>query len=186
MAKSTSLKKKRHALLEEKIKADPFLTDEDLAEVLSVSIPTIRLYRMELGIPELRQRIKSVADENYNKVKTIQQTDIVGEIIDINLGENGISILELTEDMAFKKNNIIQGYYIYSFAESLAMAVIDADVALVGVANIKYKIPVHTGTRIIAKAEVRKKKGNSYIVWVSIFEKQNEVFKGKFILVTTD
>jgi acyl-coenzyme A thioesterase PaaI-like protein len=186
MGRSTSLKKQRHEMLMEKIKVDPFLTDEELSDLLSVSIPTIRLYRMELGIPELRQRIKNVAQENYEKVKTIQKNDLVGELVDLNLGVSGISVLEVTKEMVFKKKNIVRGYFIYSLAESLAMAVIDADAALVGVANIKYKIPVNAGARIVAKAEVKEEKGNKFIVWVKILEKQLEVFRGKFILVTTD
>ena len=48
-----------------KLKNDPFLTDEELAEIFLVSVPTIRLDRLELGIPELRERIKDVAENNY-------------------------------------------------------------------------------------------------------------------------
>ena len=44
-----------------------------------------------------------------------------------------------TADMVFKKTNIVRGQYLYSFAESVAISVIDAEASLVGVANIKYK-----------------------------------------------
>ena len=54
-------KKERQRLLQETIREDPFITDEELAEKFSVSIQTIRLDRLELGIPELRERIKNVA-----------------------------------------------------------------------------------------------------------------------------
>lgn len=180
------MKKERQSILIEKIKEDPFLTDEELADVFSVSIPTIRLDRLELGIPELRERIKEVAEENHGKVKSLQSKEIVGELLDLNLGKNGISIIETNKSMAFEKTKIIRGHFIYSLAESLAIAVIDAQVALVGVANIKYKTPVHAGSKLIAKAEVRRIKGNSYFVWVKIFEKQVEVFRGKFILVSLE
>ncbi|MDD3706223.1 MAG: DeoR family transcriptional regulator, partial [Clostridiaceae bacterium] len=46
-------KKERQARLADRIKADPFLTDEELAENFNVSIQTIRLDRLELGVPEL-------------------------------------------------------------------------------------------------------------------------------------
>ena len=49
-------------------------------------------------------------------------------------------MLETTDEMVFRENEIVRGHYIYSMAESLAMSVIDASVALVGVANIKYVI----------------------------------------------
>jgi acyl-coenzyme A thioesterase PaaI-like protein len=186
MSKSTLIKKERQRVLKEKISSDPFLTDEDLADIFSVSIPTIRLDRLEMGIPELRERIKDVAEKSYSKVKSLHSKEIVGELIDVVLGESGISILETDNSMAFRKTKIVRGHYMYSLAESLAIAVIDADVALVGVANIKYKIPVYAGSKLIARAEVRQVRETNFIVWVKILEKQVEVFRGKFILVTAE
>ncbi len=168
----------------DKLKEDPFLTDEELAEIFSVSIPTIRLDRLELGIPELRERIKNVAEKNHEKVKSLNSKEIVGELVDLTLNQRGISILETDNSMVFEKTKIVRGHFIYSLAESLAIAVIDAQVALVGVANIKYKVPVHSGAKLVARAEVKRKRENNFIVWVNILEKQTEVFRGKFILVS--
>lgn len=179
-------KSERQSQLKDKLKNDPFLTDEELTQQFSVSIQTIRLDRLELGIPELRERVKNVAEKNYTKVRSIGGTEIVGELVDLNLGKSGISILDTNEDMAFKKTNIIRGHHIFAQAESLAMAVIDADVALTGVANIKYKVPVKSGEKLIAKAEVVRGRGNKYFVHVFIYVKQQQVFRGKFILVTID
>jgi acyl-coenzyme A thioesterase PaaI-like protein len=184
MSRPSSVKKERQSVLLEKLSQDPFLTDEELAEIFKVSVPTIRLDRLELGIPELRERIKNVAEKNYSKVKSLKSKEIVGELLDISLGAGGISILETDDSMAFERTKIIRGHYIYSLAESLAIAVIDADVALVGVANIKYKTPVYSGSKLLAKAEVKKVKDNKFIVWVNILHKQVEVFRGKFILVS--
>lgn len=184
MSRSSLLKRERQTVLLQKIEEDPFLTDEELAELFSVSVPTIRLDRLELGIPELRERIKNVAGRNLNKVKSLKSKEIVGELVDIQLGHSAISLLETNEGMSFEKTKIIRGHFIYSLAESLAIAVIDADVALVGVANIKYKTPVYAGGKLIAKAEVKMKRDNKYIVWVTINEKQQQVFRGKFILVS--
>jgi acyl-coenzyme A thioesterase PaaI-like protein len=186
MSRSSLFKKERQQILLDKIKSDPFLTDEELSELFNVSVPTIRLDRLEMGIPELRERIKNVAENNYSKVKSLQGGEIVGELIDITLGKYGVSILETDDSMAFEKTKIIRGHFIYSLAESLAIAVIDAHVALVGVANIKYKIPVYSGCKLIAKAEVKQVRGSKYIVWVRIFEKQTEMFRGKFILVSLE
>lgn len=186
MSRNSNSKKQRQTTLIKKISQDPFLTDEELAESFSVSIPTIRLDRLELGIPELRERIKNVAEKNYEKVKALESNEIVGELVDISLGEKGLSILETNKNMSFGKTNIIRGHYIYSMAESLAIAVIDAQVALVGVANIKYKIPVYSGSRLIAHADVKRKKGNNFVVWVKIKEKSIEVFRGKFIMVSLE
>ncbi len=49
MSRSSLLKKERQTILQERIKEDPFLTDEELSELFTVSIPTIRLDRLELG-----------------------------------------------------------------------------------------------------------------------------------------
>ena len=186
MSRSSLLKKERQQILSDRIEQDPFLTDEELSELFAVSVPTIRLDRLELGIPELRERIKSVAENNYSKVKSLQSKEIVGELIDITLGRNAVSILETNESMAFEKTKIVRGHFIYSLAESLAIAVIDAQVALVGVANIKYKIPVYSGCKLVAKAEVKQVRGTNFIVWVKIYEKQIEMFRGKFILVALE
>lgn len=183
MARTNKPKKERQSILLGKLNSDPFLTDEELADIFNVSVPTIRLDRMELGIPELRERIKNVASENHDKVKSLRSNEIIGELLELNLNSNALSILETNSNMVFEKSQIVRGQFIYSLAESLAIAVIDADVALVGVANIKYKTPVQSGTKLFAKAEVKQIRGDSYIVWVKITEKQVEVFRGKFILV---
>ncbi|HEX3030321.1 MAG TPA: transcription factor FapR [Clostridia bacterium] len=186
MSRSSLMKKERQGVLVTRINEDPFLTDEELSDIFSVSVPTIRLDRLELGIPELRERIKNVAEKTYSKVKSLQSKEIVGELIDLNLNSNGISILETDQSMSFEKTKIVRGHFIYSLAESLAIAVIDAQVALVGVANIKYKTPVYAGSKLIARAEVRRIKENNFFVWVKIVEKQLEVFRGKFILVSLE
>lgn len=180
-------KKQRHMVLSQKVQTDPFLTDEELATFFSVSVPTIRLDRLELGIPELRERTKQMAADAQNKPKAISSDDFVGELVDLDLGKSGISVFTVTPDMAFGKNQIAQGHHVFSQANSLALAVIDAPVAVTGVANIKYKIPIHIGEKLIAKAEIVKRRGNKYFIWVKIRnENQLEVFRAKFIMVSME
>jgi acyl-coenzyme A thioesterase PaaI-like protein len=179
-------KKERQKLLVETVAEDPFLNDEELAEKFNVSIQTIRLDRMELKVPELRERIKAVAEENYAKVRSIDITEIVGELVDLELDKRGISILETTSKMTFGKTKVIRGDIIFAQANSLAIATIDAKVALTGVANIKYKLPVYAGQKLVAKAEVTRVRGNKKFVFVRIYVKQQEVFRGKFILVSLE
>jgi acyl-coenzyme A thioesterase PaaI-like protein len=186
MARSNMPKKARQRGLMQKLEEDPFITDEELSECFQVSIQTIRLDRLELGIPELRERIRNVASENYQKIRSIEVKDIIGEIVDLELGSSGISILETTDDMAFEKTRIVRGHYIFAQAESLAIAVIDAKVALTGVANIKYKTPIFAGDKLVAKAQVVRTRGNKYFVWVMIKVRQQEAFRGKFILVSLE
>ena len=46
---------------------NPFATDEELAQKFGCSIQTIRLDRLELGIPEVRERMKRVAEAKDRK-----------------------------------------------------------------------------------------------------------------------
>ena len=177
-------KKIRQQLLMDRIQEQPFLTDEELARLLAVSTQTIRLDRLELGIPELRERVRKMAENAQARVKAISSGEVVGELIDLELGHSGISLLRITDDMVFEKTKVARGHYVFSQANSLALAIIDAPMAVTGVANIKYKVPVHVGEKLIAKAEIMKQRGNKYFVWVKTKSGDQEVFRAKFIMVS--
>lgn len=179
-------KKLRQETLREKIESNPFLTDGELAVLLNVSVQTLRLDRLELGIPELRERTKLMAEGAQEKLKSIASGEIVGELIDLELDKKGISILTITPDMVFEKTQIARGHYVFSQANSLALAVIDAPTALTGVANVKYKMPIHVGEKLIAKAEVIRKRGNKTFIWVKTRNEKQEVFRAKFIMVSLE
>jgi len=179
-------KKIRHEMLKEKLESTPFLTDGELAVALNVSVQTIRLDRLELGIPELRERTKQMAENAQNKLKAIASGEIIGELIDLELGVQGISFMIVTPDMVFEKTKIARGHYVFSQANSLALAVIDAPTALTGVANVKYKVPIHVGEKLIAKAEVIRKRGNKNFIWVKTRNEKQEVFRAKFIMVSSE
>lgn len=88
----TILKKKRHEYLLRKIKQNPFLKDEELAQACNVSVSTIRFDRAELGIAEYRERIKSVAEEGL-----VAGSRRLAEVLDLNLYHDGISVLKTDE-----------------------------------------------------------------------------------------
>lgn len=179
-------KRIRQDKLKDILRNSPFLTDEELAIALEVSVQTIRLDRLELGIPELRERIKLMAEEAQTKLKAIASEDVIGELIDLDLGKSGISILTVTPEMVLEKTQVARAHYIYAQANSLALAVIDAPAAVTGIANIKYKFSVHLGEKLVAKAEVMKKRGNKYFVWVKTRNDIQEVFRAKFIMASLD
>lgn len=179
-------KNERQKKLLDALSGDPFLTDEDLAAKFGASIQTIRLDRLELKIPELRERVKNVAEDNFAKVKSIRGKEFVGELVDIQPGESAISILDTDRSMVFENSKVVKGQHIYAQAESIALAIIDAHTALTGVANIKYKRPILAGEKLVAKAQVIRRRANKFFVWVMIYVKQQEVFRGKFILVSMD
>lgn len=177
-----SKKEKRRKDLKQLLRADPFLTDRELADKLGVSIQTIRLDRMVLGIPELKERIKSVVKDIYGEVRSLSQKEIVGELKNIKLGEYAFSVMEVTEEMVLEKNSIARGHYLFAQANSLAAAVIDADTALTGSARIRFKEPVYLGDVVEAEAVVKFKRGFTYLVNVYSSVKGKLVLKGQFIM----
>lgn len=176
----------RHKALQEQLRQNPFMTDEQLADAFEVSVQTIRLDRLLLGIPELRERTRLMAETARQKVKAIASSDLVGELIDLELGKSGISVLSVSADMVLEKTGIARAHYMYAQANSLALAVIDAPAALTGVANVKYKRPIRINERLVAKAEVIRQRGNNSIVWVKTRNDREEVFRAKFLIVSLE
>ena len=89
----------------------------------NVSVPTIRLDRLELGIPELRERIKSRVDGLTPSGNNHSHIEVVGELIDLTAGEQGLSILRTTDDMT-DSSGYVEPQYLYAQADSLAKAVL--------------------------------------------------------------
>ncbi len=181
-------KLERQRKIKEHISNDPFLSDKKLAELFNFSVQTIRLDRLEMGIPEMRKRIVQVAKDtsSSDKVKSLSKEEIVGELIDLELGKNAIAILKTTKDMAFNRTGIVRSHYIFSLADSLAISIIDAEVALTGIARLSYKKPVYAGQTLVAKARIARNKGNKYLVSVHVKTEQKEVFTGKLVIFTVD
>lgn len=173
----------RQKRLQSLIRKNPFLTDSQLAERLHVSVPTVRLDRICLNIPELRVRTRLMADEAQTRLRAIDKKDIVGELVDLELNKVGISTLTITSDMVLEKTGVGRGYFMFAMADTLALALVDTDFALTAVCNVKYKIPVHAGDRLVAKAEVMHIKEDRYYIKVIIRSEEAEVFRAKFIIV---
>ncbi|MDR7076324.1 acyl-coenzyme A thioesterase PaaI-like protein [Neobacillus niacini] len=176
-------KKDRQQMLKETIKENPFITDEDLAEKFQVSVQTIRLDRLELSIPELRERIKYVAEKKFeDEVRSLPIEEVIGEIIDIELDQSAISIFDVKEEHVFIRNKIARGHHVFAQANSLAVAVINDELALTAKANIQFKRSVKQGERVIAKAKVTKIDDGigRTIVEVSSYVNNELVFKGEF------
>lgn len=183
MSRTDVARKQRNKQILEYLHKEPFANDEKLANHFKVSVNTIRLDRARLGIKEVRERIKERASENEKKIISLSKEEIIGNVIEFVPGEKAISVLETQDYMSFENMDVIKGYHIYSMAESLAISLIPNKVALVGVANIKYVKKILKNETIYAHAEIKKKRETNYIVWVKIFDKDEELkFKGKFIL----
>ena len=175
-------KKERQKLLLETIERNPFVTDEELAKNFVVSIQTIRLDRMELSIPELRERIKDVAKQQLDEVKALPIEEVIGEIIDLQLDVSAISILEIGNEHVFSRTKIARGHHLFAQANSLAVAIIDDELALTSKATIRFTRQVKVGERVIAKAKVIHIESDRTTVEVDSFVNQEKVFSGEFVM----
>lgn len=174
-------KRRRQERLKKIIEEKPFLTDRELAEKLKVSIQTIRLDRLELGIPEVRERTKSAASA-YARLKSVSEGEVIGELLNLELDRFAESYLKTSEEMALNKSKIIRGHYIFAQANSLAVAVINANRVLTGSASIKYHKIVQIGDMIKARAEVKVYDHRKYEIYVQTHRGSELVFDGDFVM----
>jgi len=175
-------KTERHQKLLAAIKINPFITDEELADSLKVSIPTIRLDRLELAIPEVRKRTKEMAAHFFGESQSLDSQEIIGEVIEIEPGSRGLSMLETDQTMCLAKCDIIRGHIIFAQANTLANAIVNFPVALTGETEVNFLRTVRAGERLIAKARVIEKKGHRFLIDVVVRSKEEPVFKGKFLI----
>ncbi|WP_077615050.1 transcription factor FapR [Caenibacillus caldisaponilyticus] len=175
-------KRERQKLLLETIRQTPFVTDEELAEKFQVSVQTIRLDRMELSIPELRERIKSVAQQQFEKVRALAPEEVIGDVIDLELDKSAISILDIKKEHVFSRTGIARGHHLFAQANSLAVAVIDDEFALTAKCVITFKRQVREGERVVAKANVVRDEGDFTVVKVDSFVNRELVFQGTFTM----
>ena len=179
-------RQERQDALQEIVLLDPFFTDEELARRFRVSISTIRHDRGILGIPELRERTRVVAHEAYGTLKSLGEQEVIGELQELVVGEHARSQLKVDQTMVLFKAQVARGHHLFAQANSLAITLVDADVALTGSVNLKFLRPVHLGESVVACGQVHKRKGKKY--WVEIIStvRQEEVLRGEWVLFAID
>ena len=79
-------------------------------------------------------------------------------MLEMEIGKRGISVLEAKKDMVFSKTKILRGHYLFAQANSLAVALINADVALTGSASVRYLTPVFLKDRVVAWPRLRARR----------------------------
>ncbi|MFC4103653.1 transcription factor FapR [Paenibacillus xanthanilyticus] len=177
-------KRQRHQQLSKLIEENPFITDRELTRQLKVSIQTVRLDRMELGIPELRERMKLMAERSYDAVKSLPLHEVIGDIVDLQLDRSGISMFEIRDEHVFSRTGIARGHHVFAQANSLAVAVINDEIALTATADIRFVRSVRLGEKCIAKAYVRSISGEKNKAKVEVFSYVGDemVFQGHFVI----
>lgn len=174
--------KERLKQLQEQLEINPFLSDEQLAVMFGVSIHTIRADRRKAGIPEVRKRGGDFSENLFAQAKTLSQQEIVGELLEVELDHEGLSLLDTTPEMGLKKSGIVRGHVLFAQANSLAVAVVDAEVALTAEAHVRFLAPLYSGERVLAKAKVVAGEKRKKEVQVILKTKQRMVFEGMFTI----
>ena len=178
---SLKLKKdERRIAIQNAIDANPFITDNELCEKFGVSIQTIRLDRTHLNIPELRKRIKLVAEQNYGQIRSIEANEIIGDLIQVEPDIEAQSLIEITEDTVFTKTQIARGHILFAQANSLCVALIHNPTVLKHESQVEFIEKVKLNDTVRAKAQVIDKTCKHYIIEVNSYVKDKLVFKGKF------
>jgi len=150
----TLTKAQRRDCLRTYVADNPFATDEWLAKEFQVSIATIRLDRMSLGIPEVRERIRQVAAIHQDAVRSLEQREVVGEIVELHLSKFARSILQLQQSHSFSKTGIVRGHHLFAQVNSLAIAVMDADVVVTAKTDLKFHNIAYAGDVVQARVDV--------------------------------
>ncbi len=136
------------------LEREPFLTDEELASRFLVSVQTVRLDRLALGIPELRARLRAIAELQQSELRTLEPEEVFGDIVNLELGEHGISVWRADKRHAFARSGIVRGHYIFAQANSLAVAIVDAKQALTAKATVRFSKSAKAGEVLVTKAVV--------------------------------
>lgn len=172
----------RRKRLDEELQKNPFLADEKLAELLGVSIHTIRADRRKAGIPEVRKRGGDFSHGLFANPKTLSVQEIVGEILEIELDHEGLSLYEPSPESGLAKSGIVRGHVLFAQANSLANAIVDAEVALTGEARVRFLAPLYVGEKVLAKAVVVASNRHAKDVKVVMKSKDKLVFEGLFTI----
>jgi acyl-coenzyme A thioesterase PaaI-like protein len=163
------------------IEQNPLATDEELAASLTASVSTIRLDRAVLGVPELRERMRSMAQKATSRLRSLKQSEVVGDLLELEPNKLALSVLETRREMAFRETDIVWDHYIYAQASSIAIAVVEADLVIVDSVRGEYKGHARVGDSLVARAKVGLHKDNRYIVSVRTQVGEKEIFVGRFV-----
>ena len=154
-----SRREERRAQLVRLLEEDPFLTDEELARRLGVSVQTIRLDRHALGIPEMRARVRRVAQGEVDSLRSLVEEDLFGVLEELRLEERGRSHLAVERVHTFRHADIARGHILFAQANSLAVALVDAPLAVTVSSSVRFLRPARVGDHLVAQAEVVLREG---------------------------
>lgn len=182
MLKDNPGRKSRHNRLRKILAENPMITDSEIASRLNVSISTVRLDRALMGVPELRERIKTMAQDAMSKLQSLNPGEVIGELLELEPDKWALSILKTAKDMAFRFTDIVSDNYVYSQASSIAVAAINAAKVIIDSMRGEYKGHAKVGDVLVAYAKVGVNHEGRKIVSVRTKVGDKEIFVGRFII----
>ena len=135
-----------------------------------------------MGVPELRERIRTMAQNAISKLQSLNPSEVIGELLELEPDKWALSVLRTVKDMAFRFTDIVSDNYIYSQASSIAVAAIQAANVIIDSMRGEYKGHAHVGDVLIARAKVGVNHDGKKIVSVRTKVGDREIFVGRFIL----
>ncbi|HHV54036.1 MAG TPA: transcription factor FapR [Firmicutes bacterium] len=171
------------------VRENPLLTDEELGRALGVSVPTVRLDRLRLGVPPQPERARQLAGVALGDLRSLSEADVVGDLVEVERGRRARSLLRTSPRLAFLNRNLIRGHHLFGQANSLAVAVVDADEVVTASARVRFLRPVYVGAVVEAEAKVRQvRRGPREKWWVDVESRvgSEPVLRGSFLLAVLD
>ena len=123
-----------------------------------------------------------MAEDAANNLLSLKQSEVIGELLELEPDKWALSILRTARDMAFRFTDIVLDHYIYSQASSIAVAAIKAAVVIIDSMRGEYKGHAHIGDVLIARAKVGVNHDGKKIVSVRTKVKDKEIFVERFIV----
>ena len=182
MLKDKNPRKLRQDRLAKIIESNPMITDNELSSLLNVSLSTVRLDRALMGVPELRERIRTMAQDAMRKLQSLSPSEVIGELLELEPDKWALSVLKTAKDMAFRFTDIVSDNYVYAQAGSIAVAVINAAKVIIYSMRGEYHGHAHVGDILIARAKVGVNHDGRKIVSVRTRAGDREIFVGRFIV----
>lgn len=152
-------KSTRRAGLVAYVQEHPFVTDDQLAERFGVSIGTIRLDRAVLNIPEVRERIRKVAENHQDVVRALDEKEVVGDLIELQLNRFAVSEITVGPVHVFTRTGIMRGHFLFAQVNSLAIAMMDSEIAVTAKTELRFYRPVQLGEVLRARVDVIGQRG---------------------------
>ncbi len=177
-------KRTRQRRLQKLLEANPLMNDEELAASLGVSVSTVRLDRTILNIPELRERMRGMAEKVSSPLFGMKRKTLFGELLGLEPGQWGLSLFSPDDDMVAGEDGTIGGHFLYTQAATLALATINEVNTSIESARARFIRKVLPFERCIARSKAGIHKDGRFVVSVRTRIMDEDVFIARFIIVS--